>query len=125
MPYDPESKVNIAVRTSFENSLRNLHRGEQWIWEDFEKDGKGFATATTTTSPKAKKRHPWIDSYLLHSPLNTLEETLQAWNTMEDLVLEGKVRQIGFSSELIKVYLLKDEKNITCLQVDSNRCIRC
>jgi predicted oxidoreductase len=90
MPYDPESEINVAVRRSFENSLRNLHRGEQWIWEENEK-GK-----STTES---KRRRPWIDSYLLHSPLNTLEETLQAWNTMEDLVLEGKVRQIGFSSE--------------------------
>lgn len=85
VPYDPDSPIQVAVRASFENSLRNLHRGDQWIWSESEAD--------------TARRKPWIDSYLLHSPFNTLEETLQAWNTMEDLVLEGKVRQIGFSSE--------------------------
>jgi diketogulonate reductase-like aldo/keto reductase len=92
IPYDPESKVNVAVRKSFESSLRNLHRGEQWSWGEESDKGK-------SDTEKANRRRPWIDSYLLHSPLNTLEETLQAWNTMEDLVEEGKVRQIGFSSE--------------------------
>ncbi|UZJ55285.1 hypothetical protein CBS101457_004605 [Exobasidium rhododendri] len=90
MPYDPEAKIKVAVRESFESSLRNLHRGEQWIWEDAEKAERQVETE--------RRRRPWIDSYLLHSPLNTLEETLQAWTAMEDLVLEGKVRQIGFSN---------------------------
>lgn len=82
MPYDAESPIHVAVRHSFDNSLRSLHCGEQWTWNE-----AGGAT-----------RRPYIDSYLLHSPFNTLEETLQAWEVMEDLVLEGKVRQIGFSS---------------------------
>lgn len=84
IPYDSDSSITVAVRTSFEKSLRNLHRGNQWIWSENDVE-------------KSRKR-PWIDSYLLHSPFNSLEETLQAWNTMEDLVLEGKVRQIGFSN---------------------------
>jgi aryl-alcohol dehydrogenase-like predicted oxidoreductase len=85
LPYDPDSPIQVAVRASFESSLRNLHCGDQWRWSESEAD-------------KARRR-PWIDSYLLHSPFNTLEETLQAWHVMEELVLEGKVRQIGFSSE--------------------------
>ncbi|CEH15604.1 hypothetical protein CBOM_04358 [Ceraceosorus bombacis] len=48
-------------------------------------------------SPDGKTR-PWLDSYLLHSPLRSLEETLQAWQEMELLVQEGWVRHIGFSN---------------------------
>lgn len=42
---------------------------------------------------------PYIDSYLLHSPLHTIPDTLEAWRAMEALVDEGKVRRIGLSSE--------------------------
>jgi len=40
----------------------------------------------------------YIDSLVLHSPLNTFEKTAQAWKTMEDLQLQGKVGQIGISN---------------------------
>ncbi|KAG6865488.1 hypothetical protein C0991_002200 [Blastosporella zonata] len=40
----------------------------------------------------------YLDSYLLHSPFNTLEQTREAWRTMMALQDEGKVRMIGVSN---------------------------
>ncbi|QRV93733.1 aldo/keto reductase family protein [Ceratobasidium sp. AG-Ba] len=43
-------------------------------------------------------RTSWIDSYLLHSPLNTLAQTKEAWSTLCDLRKEGVVKMIGVSN---------------------------
>jgi len=39
-----------------------------------------------------------LDCWVLHSPLPTSDETLQAWRAMEALVDTGKVRQLGISN---------------------------
>ncbi|KAF8329284.1 Aldo/keto reductase [Amanita rubescens] len=43
-------------------------------------------------------RTTYIDSYLLHSPLPTLPETLEAWHTLIQLQSTGQVRRIGISN---------------------------
>lgn len=116
MPYDPDARPKEAIRKSFQTSLRNLHQGDQWACdtEDWkgtsvaykgddntaEKDGAASSSrhSKDTGAALAEKRRPWIDSFLLHSPLNSLEATLEAWSEMEELALEGHVRLIGFSS---------------------------
>ncbi|KAF8894325.1 Aldo/keto reductase [Gymnopilus junonius] len=40
----------------------------------------------------------YLDSYLLHSPLPTIEQTLEAWHAMMQLQDEGQVRLIGVSN---------------------------
>ncbi|EGO00502.1 hypothetical protein SERLA73DRAFT_181129 [Serpula lacrymans var. lacrymans S7.3] len=40
----------------------------------------------------------YLDSYLLHSPLSTLKQTLEAWCVLASLQDEGKVRKIGVSN---------------------------
>lgn len=50
----------------------------------------------------------FIDSLLLHSPMQTLEETLEVWTTFESFVDAGKVRQLGISN----CYSLKSFKKI-------------
>jgi diketogulonate reductase-like aldo/keto reductase len=40
----------------------------------------------------------YLDCLVLHSPLRTLRETLEAWRAMESLVDGGGVRQIGISN---------------------------
>lgn len=37
----------------------------------------------------------YLDSWVMHSPFHTFEETLAAWRIMEKAVDEGKVRQLG------------------------------
>lgn len=40
----------------------------------------------------------YVDGLLLHSPLDTLQQTLEAWQTLEQLVQRGWVRQLGISN---------------------------
>ena len=46
----------------------------------------------------AHLRTDYLDCLLLHSPLSTIKETLQAWGQLERLVDDGKVRQLGISN---------------------------
>jgi aryl-alcohol dehydrogenase-like predicted oxidoreductase len=43
-------------------------------------------------------RTEWLDSYLLHSPLDTPDRTKEAWSTLCDSKKEGVVRLIGVSN---------------------------
>lgn len=43
-------------------------------------------------------RTAWIDSLVLHSPLATVEDTLEAWTAMEDLLDSQHVKQLGISN---------------------------
>ena len=40
----------------------------------------------------------YIDSLVLHSPLNTYEDTMKVWRVMESFVDDGKVLQLGISN---------------------------
>lgn len=40
----------------------------------------------------------YLDSLVIHSPLNTVEQTMQAWRVMETFVDEGKVLRLGISN---------------------------
>ena len=43
-------------------------------------------------------RTDYIDSLVLHSPMNTMEDTLKVWKVFESFVTDGKVRQLGISN---------------------------
>lgn len=43
-------------------------------------------------------RTPYVDSYILHSPLETLRRTLVAWKVLMALQDAGKVKYIGVSN---------------------------
>lgn len=40
----------------------------------------------------------YIDSYIMHSPMPSLEETMEVWYTFEQIHQEGKVKNIGISN---------------------------
>ena len=66
------------------------------VYQSFEKSLKNLKT-------------DYIDSYVMHSPMRTFEETLSVWKIFEEFVKEGKVKQIGISNiyslkDLIKIY---------------------
>ena len=46
----------------------------------------------------ANLRTDYLDALVLHSPLATGRETLEAWRVMESLVERGSVRQLGISN---------------------------
>jgi len=43
-------------------------------------------------------RTDYVDSWVLHSPLPSFEETMKVWRTMEEAVDHGLVKQIGISN---------------------------
>jgi len=43
-------------------------------------------------------RTDYLDSWVMHSPLPSFEETMAVWRVMEKAVDEGKVKQIGISN---------------------------
>jgi len=75
MPYDPTSPLETQIRTSVASSLRNLRPQEA---EDSEKD-------------------TYIDCLLLHSPLPSIEKTIQAWKILESYV-PHKIKALGISN---------------------------
>lgn len=40
----------------------------------------------------------YLDSWVMHSPMETMALTIKAWKVMEEAVQEGKVRQLGISN---------------------------
>jgi diketogulonate reductase-like aldo/keto reductase len=40
----------------------------------------------------------YLDSWVMHSPMHTMEVTMKAWRVMEEAVNQGKVRQLGISN---------------------------
>jgi diketogulonate reductase-like aldo/keto reductase len=77
MPYDPKSGLIDQVNASVMSSLRNFNFG------DVVKDGDAA--------------DPYIDTLILHSPMPTMSETLEVWQTLEQYV-PGEIRSLGISN---------------------------
>jgi diketogulonate reductase-like aldo/keto reductase len=75
MPYDPSLPVAEQVRTSVASSLYN------------------FRPSTVDHTPD----EAYLDCVVLHSPLPTLAQTLEAWKALEEFV-PHKVRNLGISN---------------------------
>ncbi|SPO29046.1 uncharacterized protein UTRI_05620 [Ustilago trichophora] len=104
IPFAHDDAVEIQVRKSLAASLRNLHP-----WLEFEPLDKVTAKIEANHANGSGELdagveygdtngEAYIDSYVLHSPLTTLERTLKVWATMEVFVQLGLVRQIGISN---------------------------
>jgi diketogulonate reductase-like aldo/keto reductase len=68
----------------------------------------------------ANLRTTYVDSYILHSPLKTIEHTLEAWRALMALQDEGKVRMIGVSNTY-DVKILRALSRERKVQVVQNR----
>ena len=75
MPYDPSQSITDQVHTSIRSSLHNLRSSTE------------SSSADSTI----------LDCLVLHSPLPTIAETLEAWQTAESYV-PHKVRNLGISN---------------------------
>jgi diketogulonate reductase-like aldo/keto reductase len=76
MPYDASQPLEQQIHASIASSLKHL------------------------TFPGAGE--PYIDCLVLHSPLRTIEETLQAWKVFESYV-PSKIRTLGISNTTLDV----------------------
>jgi diketogulonate reductase-like aldo/keto reductase len=68
----------------------------------------------------ANLRTQYVDSYVLHSPLPTIEECVEAWQTLMSLQDAGKVRLIGISN-VYQVDILEALSKQRKVQVVQNR----
>lgn len=75
MPYDPKASLETQIRTSVASSLENLRPSE----------------------PKESEKESYIDCLLLHSPLPTVQQTIEAWKILESFVPD-KIRALGISN---------------------------
>ncbi|PGH21327.1 hypothetical protein AJ80_03378 [Polytolypa hystricis UAMH7299] len=76
MPYDPQSSITEQIHASIASSLRNLRASD---------DNENEAENT------------YLDALVLHSPLPTMTETLEAWRALETYV-PHKIRNLGISN---------------------------
>lgn len=80
MPYDPNSSITSQVHTSIQSSLHNLR----------------------VSDDPASAKSAYLDSLVLHSPLPTMEETLEAWRACESYV-PTNIRHLGISNTTLPV----------------------
>ncbi|KAI9812010.1 MAG: hypothetical protein M1827_004902 [Pycnora praestabilis] len=76
LPYDPASSIPEQIRTSITSSLKNLR------WQDNE---------------KGIEQNSYLDCLVLHSPLPTIAQTLEAWTTLESYV-PHQIHNLGISN---------------------------
>lgn len=75
MPYDPRTSVTDQVHASVKSSLHNLRASDA----------------------SSSAEDDYIDTFLLHSPLSTMAETMEAWLTLESYV-PHRIRNLGLSN---------------------------
>jgi diketogulonate reductase-like aldo/keto reductase len=76
MPYDPRSPLSEQVHRSIQTSLHHLRPSEETREDD---------------------SSVYIDTLVLHSPLPTMDQTLEAWSTAETYV-PHRIRNLGISN---------------------------
>ncbi|XXG97058.1 hypothetical protein Hte_003352 [Hypoxylon texense] len=76
LPYDPNDPLEKQVHTSVASSLQNFRYAES--------------------------EEPYIDSLILHSPMDTVADTVKVWKTLETYVPQ-KIRQLGISNTPLQV----------------------
>ncbi|PGH03451.1 hypothetical protein GX51_04025 [Blastomyces parvus] len=75
VPYDPSSPIAAQIHSSVKSSLANLRPRND--------------TSSETDS--------YLDALVLHTPLPTINETLEAWAALEEYV-PHKIRNLGISN---------------------------
>jgi diketogulonate reductase-like aldo/keto reductase len=78
MPYDPDAPLDNQIHTSVASSLNNLRQHSE------------------------SESDSYVDCLLLHSPLRTIDQTLQAWRVLESYVPD-KIRTLGISNVSLPV----------------------
>ncbi|KAF2279073.1 aldo-keto reductase-like protein [Westerdykella ornata] len=96
MPYDPSEPLETQIRTSVASSLRNLRPQED------------------------SDENSYLDCVLLHSPLPTINQTIQAWKILETYVPD-RIRALGISNVTLPVLQAIQESSTIKPSVVQNR----
>ena len=75
LPYDPATSISEQVHTSIRSSLSNMR----------------------PSAEESSSESTYLDSLVLHSPLPTMAQTLEAWRAAESYV-PHKIRHLGISN---------------------------
>lgn len=89
-PYDPAAPIAEQVRASVESSLRNF---------TFPKPTAGAGGGAGEVAAEEDKSY--IDCLVLHSPMDTYEETLEVWTVLQTFV-PHRIRSLGISNTGLK-----------------------
>ncbi|KAF1953762.1 aldo-keto reductase-like protein [Byssothecium circinans] len=96
MPYDASAPLETQIRTSVATSLKNLR-------------------------PRSDSENgSYVDCLLLHSPLPTVEQTIDAWRILESYVPD-KIRALGISNVTLPVLEVIYENSTIKPSVVQNR----
>jgi diketogulonate reductase-like aldo/keto reductase len=96
MPYDPNAPLDNQIHTSVASSLHNFRLQPEGS------DGS------------------YVDGVLLHSPLPTVEQTLQAWKLLESYV-PHQIRTLGISNVTLPVLQAIYDNSVIKPSVVQNR----
>jgi diketogulonate reductase-like aldo/keto reductase len=96
MPYDPHASLEQQIRTSLASSLQNLRH---------------IPDSSEGT---------YVDCLLLHSPLPTIENTIDAWHILESYV-PSQIRTLGISNVTLPVLQVIYERSTVKPSVVQNR----
>ncbi|KAL4805026.1 NADP-dependent oxidoreductase domain-containing protein [Aspergillus unguis] len=80
MPFDPKDSVTDQVHASVKSSLHNLR---------------------SSAAPESVGE-TYIDTVVLHSPLPTMAQTIEAWSTLETYV-PHRIRNLGISNTTLPI----------------------
>lgn len=86
LPYDPGSSIADQVHTSVASSLQNL----------------GCPPSSSSHSGGDNKEDAYLDCVLLHSPLPSLPQTMEAWTALSTYV-PNRIRTLGISNVSLPV----------------------
>lgn len=105
IPYDPEANVADQVCSSFKHSLQHLHPAA--TLPDIRQLFIQYAVSAKNGShqPEAPLQDVYIDSYLFHSPLSTLQATLEAWRVMEAWSMQALCGTLALATCTIPIFL--------------------
>ncbi|PLN85486.1 Aldo/keto reductase [Aspergillus taichungensis] len=88
MPYDPSTSITQQVHASIASSLHNLHTNDN--------------TPDQPNDDKGTPEDSYIDLLLLHSPLPTMSQTVEAWTAAESYV-PHRIRNLGISNTTLPI----------------------
>ena len=77
LPYDPKSSLPDQVNASVMSSIGNFNFGDVVKKDDV--------------------AEPYIDTLVLHSPMPSIQETLEVWQALEQYI-PGEIRNLGISN---------------------------
>lgn len=90
---DIASRDSLLIQTKYTSPYGQPNDESRWPYDV--EDSHSLRVLKSVSRSLNELKVDTIDVYLLHSPLETLSETLDVWRTLEDIVSRGGIRYLG------------------------------